>query len=359
MGAHTGHVAEVHQRLREAQDLHQEQGDVAGNRQPAPFEGYGIERAPAQVHQREERACQDDRLAGEGALGIDPAGFGAVAQLQKVLVGSALPLAVRQHGAHQQGKRDKRQGAQGEPVPCHLGGQVQALRKTLPGARPLDQVAVLVHGGHGDGRRILALQQRPHPRAHRGQVVVVQMLGGVAVGGDERRGLRLAGEAPDRIADAALVEVVEPLHGRVEVHLARAIRLGQAALGDKHRQPVLRGLFKFGAQVLPVGCRIEMAGVHDVSVLVQGVSHGGHELAVVVGRSHDDDGVGVVGPDDGDDLLGILANLGPRGLAVGLVADLVDDVGVLRVFRRHLPKELHGLVYVLVGVAVVEDMPVH
>ena len=156
-----------------------------------------------------------------------------------------------------------------------------------------------------------------------------------------------------------LVEIAEPRGSRVVVDRARAIRGRKAALGDEHRQPVLHGLFKFGAQVLPVGCRIEMAGVHDVFVLVQGVANDGHELAVVVGRSHDDDGVGVICPDDGDDLARIRADLGPRGLAVGFVADLVDDVGTLRVFGRDRIKELHSFIDVLVGVAVFEAVPVH
>ena len=108
-----------------------------------------------------------------------------------------------------------------------------------------------------------------------------------------------------------------------------------------------------------MGRHVEVAGVHDVSVLAQGVAYRGHEVTVVVGGSHNDNGVRVVRPDDGNNFLGVLADLRPCGLAVGFIADLVDDIGAVRVFGRNPSEELLSLVHVLVGVIVFQGMPVN
>ena len=111
MGTHASHIAEMHQRLHKAQYLHQEQQDIAGHRQPPPFDRHGIEHTPTQVHQRKERACQDDRPAGKSTFGIDLAGLGIITQPQHALVGMPPLLTVAHDYANQKRKHDQRQSS--------------------------------------------------------------------------------------------------------------------------------------------------------------------------------------------------------------------------------------------------------
>ncbi len=185
------------------------------------------------------------------------------------------------------------------------------------------------------------------------------MLRLLTAGRDERRRLSLVGKAPDRVAQFVLVEELEPLRDGPEVDLARAVRLGEAALGNEDGQAGFERLAELLTQVPPMGRGVEVEGVHDVPVPAQGAAHGRHEVLVAVRCAHYDDGARVVCPDNGDDFLGVVADLRPRGVSSGLVAYLVDDVGRLRVLRGHLREELGGLLSVLVWVVVLQDMPIH
>ena len=86
----------------------------------------------------------------------------------------------------QQREHDQREGAQREPAPGHLGVQVESCRDAFPYIARVGGVFVLVCARRGDAFWILSLQQGAYPCAHRGQVVGVQVLGGAAVGIDER-----------------------------------------------------------------------------------------------------------------------------------------------------------------------------
>jgi hypothetical protein len=102
-----------------------------------------------------------------------------------------------------------------------------------------------------------------------------------------------------------------------------------------------------------------MTGVHDIGVLGEGrLGDGGTQLRPV-GRSHDDDGIGIDGANGRDDLVGVSGDAGPvRARAVGFVADLIKDVRRILVGGRHLFPEGDGLVDVGIGIPGSEDMPV-
>jgi hypothetical protein len=100
-----------------------------------------------------------------------------------------------------------------------------------------------------------------------------------------------------------------------------------------------------------------MTGVHDIGVLGEGrLGDGGTQLRPV-GRSHNDDGIGIDGANGRDDLVGVVADGRPCH-AIGLVADLIEDVRGILVGGRHLFPERDGLVDVRVGIPGCEDVPV-
>ena len=151
---------------------------------------------------------------------------------------------------------------------------------------------------------------------------------------------------------------VEPRNGRVKVDTTVARRLGDAAFGDEHGESRIKRVEQLPLKVVAMGCRIEVQRVHDV-VEFERVARGIHEVAVKGRGAHDDDGPRTVFADDGDDLLGVGLHIGPGGLAVWLVADLVDHVGDACIFAADLVEEGLSLLEVLIGIVVLKDMPVH
>jgi hypothetical protein len=105
-----------------------------------------------------------------------------------------------------------------------------------------------------------------------------------------------------------------------------------------------------------VRARVEVKGVHDVGIAQLVVDDGDAQLGPV-GRSHDDDGVRVNGPDAGDDVVGIGADDVPSD-AIGLIADFIQHVGLAVVGIGHGGPEGPGFGYMVVGIAGIEDMPV-
>ena len=101
-----------------------------------------------------------------------------------------------------------------------------------------------------------------------------------------------------------------------------------------------------------------MQRVHDVVC----VKRRGRRLVHVLAprrRAHDDDGIGVVRANDGDDALGTRLHVFPGGAVVWFVANLVDDVVVPRQVGRDAPEESRSLVGVRKRVGIAEHVPVH
>ena len=82
------------------------------------------------------------------------------------------------------------------------------------------------------------------------------------------------------------------------------------------------------------------------------------DFAAVVGRAYEDEGVGLVPADDGDDDVCVFLDVFPGAVAIGLVADFEDDVRDVGVFLCHRVEEFDGFGEVLVGIVVLEDVPV-
>ena len=105
-----------------------------------------------------------------------------------------------------------------------------------------------------------------------------------------------------------------------------------------------------------MGGGIEVEGVHQVLLSLNG--GGGHEVDVLVpmGAAHQDDVVGVVLANFVNLHYGIFFERFP-GVVDGFVKELVDDVGVFAVFLGEVAKPLAGFLGVhLVGVPVHDDI---
>ena len=111
------------------------------------------------------------------------------------------------------------------------------------------------------------------------------------------------------------------------------------------------------AQVVFVSGGVEVQRVHDVGV-GQRVGRRGGKILRPGGRPHDDDCIGVVGADDGNDRLGIGLDVGPARAAVGLVAYLVDDIVRVPQGAGHGAEELLGGPLVREGVRIRQGVPV-
>ena len=101
-----------------------------------------------------------------------------------------------------------------------------------------------------------------------------------------------------------------------------------------------------------------MEHVQDV-VVRQGPQQAVAQVAVVFRRADHDDGVRYVFTDHGDHPVAVGGHVAPVGGAVGLVANLEEEIGTVAVLGGDLPEEADGRVSVFVGVRVVQDMPVH
>ena len=107
-----------------------------------------------------------------------------------------------------------------------------------------------------------------------------------------------------------------------------------------------------------MGGRIEVQRVHEVVEIYNGVSRCLVGVLRPSGSADEHHGLGVVPPDDFQDLLGIGLHLAPAHIAVGLVANLIDHVGPIGVGGRYLVPERQGLLAIEVGVAVLQHVPV-
>ena len=101
-----------------------------------------------------------------------------------------------------------------------------------------------------------------------------------------------------------------------------------------------------------------MEGVDNVGVVQLLTGDRVHILGPGVG-SHNDHRVGRVLPDGRQHLLGVGLDCRLPGRAVGLVANLIDNIGIVLVFRRHFGKKRYRVVLMGPGVAVGEDVPVY
>ena len=101
-----------------------------------------------------------------------------------------------------------------------------------------------------------------------------------------------------------------------------------------------------------------MEGVHHVLELYR-VLHRFLDFAVEVRRANENQRIGLVPADNGDDNAGVFLDVFPGAVSIGLIANLENHVRDIRIFLRHHVEKRDGLGQVLVGVVVGEDMPVH
>ena len=105
------------------------------------------------------------------------------------------------------------------------------------------------------------------------------------------------------------------------------------------------------------GC-IEVQGIHNIVIACDGILGSLVHTLRPLGRTNQYNGILVVLTDNRDDLLGVALHILPGGAAVGLVADLVDHIVVVLIFLAHQLEEILGLGKVLVGILILQHMPV-
>ena len=145
---------------------------------------------------------------------------------------------------------------------------------------------------------------------------------------------------------------IHPLLRRRRVDGAGTAGFAGAVLGHEQGHAAVEGRLGFGAQAGFVRGGIKVQRVGDVGASQRAA--GGHvHVLRPRGRAHDDEVVGVDGPDGVGYGLGVgLHHAGPRHLQ-GLVVHLVNHVRRVAVGGGHLPEKGHGLRLVLLGVVAV------
>ena len=185
----------------------------------------------------------------------------------------------------------------------------------------------------------------PEPEAFGREIVCGEVAGLGAVGFEEGRGFVFIGEVPAYVADVEGVHEVDPGVGRGVVDGAGAGSVADAKLADKDGKAGFVSGRERIAKILLVGGSVEVQGVHDV-VEVQGAGSCFIHPLRPVGSTHEDHGVGGVLTNDWDDLVGIVFDVVPGGVAVGFVANLVNNVGGVGVFLGNGREEGFGVVNV-------------
>ena len=102
-----------------------------------------------------------------------------------------------------------------------------------------------------------------------------------------------------------------------------------------------------------MGCRIKMQGIHDIFLILDGILR--HDIHILGPgrRSHDDNGFFVIFPDQGDHLGSIGFDiLFPGDVSVGLIADLVQDIGLSRILFGEMGKEIFRLLLIGLWISV-------
>ena len=197
----------------------------------------------------------------------------------------------------------------------------------------------------------MAMEGFPEPEAFGGEIVCGEVAGLGAVGLEESRGFVFVREVPADVADVERVHEVDPSVGRSVVDGARTGSVTNAKLAHEDGEAGFVGGRKRVAKILLMSGSVEVQGVHDV---VEGERAGGCFIYPLgpVGGAHEDHGVGCVLADDRYDLIGIVFDVVPGGIAIGLVADLVNDVGGVGVLLGNGREEGFGVVDVGKGIIV-------
>ncbi len=198
---------------------------------------------------------------------------------------------------------------------------------------------------------LLAMEGFPEPEAFGGEIVCGEVAGLGTVGLEESRGFVFVGEVPADVADVERVHEVDPGVGGSVVDGARTGSVTDAKLAHKDGEAGFVGGRKRVAKILLMSGSVEVQGVHDV---VEVERAGGCFIYPLgpVGSTYEDHGVGSMLADDRDDLIGVVFDVVPGGVAIGLVADLVNDVGGVGVLLGNGREEGFGVVHVGEGIVI-------
>ncbi len=190
---------------------------------------------------------------------------------------------------------------------------------------------------------LLAVEGFPEPETFGREVVCGEVAGFGAVGFEEGSGFVFVGKVPADVADVERVHEVDPGIGGSVVDGAGARSIADAKLAYKDGKAGFVGSRKRVAKILLMSGSVEVQGVHDV---VEVERAGGCFICPLgpVGSTYEDHGVGSMLADDRDDLIGVVFDVVPGGIAIGLVADLVNDVGGVGVLLGNGREEGFGVV---------------
>ena len=108
-----------------------------------------------------------------------------------------------------------------------------------------------------------------------------------------------------------------------------------------------------------MGSRIEMQSIHNVVITLYGVGGSIPDQLTPLGRTHQNDAVGIVGPDHRDHLFRVFFHILPGHAAIGFIADLVDHIALIPILFRHFVKEINGVLLVNIGISLPQHMPVY
>ena len=108
-----------------------------------------------------------------------------------------------------------------------------------------------------------------------------------------------------------------------------------------------------------MGSGIEMQGIHDIVIAGDRIRSGLIYILGPVGRSDYDDSIFVIFSDHRDHFFRIGLDPAPAGAAVGLVADLIENVVLAVIGLRHFRKKCLCLFLIGIGIVIGKDMPVY
>ncbi len=156
-----------------------------------------------------------------------------------------------------------------------------------------------------------------------------------------------------------LIHGLHPFVRLVFVNRSIAAGIADAVLRDEDGQTGFHSIDHGFPQGIRMGSGIKMQGIHNVFIAHNRVSRRLIHILAPVRRAYQDNAVLVILPDDRNDFLRITLHLAPGSAAVGLIADFIDYISVIRIFLRHFLEKRFGFLYVGIGIPVRKDVPVN